>query len=693
MNKIYLYSKKAKGFEAMLNHLQDLSSIVRALDQRFSISITDADGSIFYVNDKLCELSKYERFEIIGQKHIMFNSGIHSADYFTGMWSSLKQGKLWQSDVHNRAKDGTIFSLNATVVPIQDGADKLLRFISIDADINDKIHTEEALKQALKNDFQTTVKHLQNAVFKYKANEESEFVLTMLEGKLVSKMGLPNDLKETCLLKNVVPEKIFTYLSSYFAQGLDGEQVSFELGLLDLTLLVYLSPLIENGEVSEVVGTAFDITERKEAEKKIEKMAHYDDLTGLANRRLFQKELSNELDRVSEKNESFAVMFMDLDRFKNVNDTLGHNNGDLLLMKVADRLQKCLRQTDIAARLGGDEYAILLPFTTHEKAELIAQRICEEMNHLFLIGGLDIFISTSIGISVYPDDGIDMKTLLQNADAAMYFAKESGKNNYQFFTIDLHRDISNKMMLEREMQHAIEEQHFHLDYQPQINMITRKMIGVEALLRWNHPKIGFISPAEFIPLAEETGLIIPIGTWVLETACAQNKSWQEAGFPPICMSVNVSLRQFMQLNFVEQVERILDQTGLAPEWLDIEITESMTADVFYAQQVLSRLRKIGIHVSIDDFGTGYSSLSYLSKFPITKLKIDQSFIRDLAQNRQAIVKTIIDLARNLNLNVIAEGVESKKQACLLMAMNCTEAQGYLYAKPLSPGEIEKRLSI
>ncbi|MET1032624.1 putative bifunctional diguanylate cyclase/phosphodiesterase [Domibacillus tundrae] len=275
----------------------------------------------------------------------------------------------------------------------------------------------------------------------------------------------------------------------------------------------------------------------------------------------------------------------------------------------------------------------------------------------------------------------------------MYFAKESGKNNYQFFTIDLHRDMSNKMMLEREMHRAVEEQHFHLVYQPQINMAANKMIGVEALLRWNHPKIGFISPAEFIPLAEETGLIIPMGTWVLEAACAQNKAWQEAGLPPIRMSVNVSLRQFMQLNFVEQVEQILDQTGLAPEWLDIEITKSMTADVSHAQQVLSRLRGIGIHVSIDDFGTGYSSLSYLSKFPITKLKIDQSFVRDLAQDRQAIVKTIIDLARNLNLNVIAEGVESKEQARLLMELNCTEAQGYLYAKPLSPEEIEERLSI
>ncbi|MEM1502553.1 EAL domain-containing protein [Domibacillus sp. 8LH] len=274
----------------------------------------------------------------------------------------------------------------------------------------------------------------------------------------------------------------------------------------------------------------------------------------------------------------------------------------------------------------------------------------------------------------------------------MYFTKESGKNTYRFFTNDLHRDMSNKMMLEREMHRALEEKLFHLYYQPQIDMRTKQLIGVEALIRWNHPKIGPVSPAEFIPLAEETGLILPIGTWVMETACAQNKAWQEAGLPPVCVSVNVSLRQFMQLDFAEQVERILERTGLSPEWLTIEITESMTADAAHALQILDRLRSIGIQVSIDDFGTGYSSLSYLSRFPITKLKIDQSFVRDLTENRQAIVKAIIDLAQNLNLKVIAEGVESNEQAELLLALNCTEAQGYLYAKPLSPEEIEKRLS-
>lgn len=334
----------------------------------------------------------------------------------------------------------------------------------------------------------------------------------------------------------------------------------------------------------------------------------------------------------------------------------------------------------------------MLPAISRESAQRIAERIQEELSHCFLIENLDIFISTSIGISMFPEDGLDAETLIRTADAAMYFTKESGKNTYRFFTNDLHRDMSNKMMLEREMHRALEEKLFHLYYQPQIDMRTKQLIGVEALIRWNHPKIGPVSPAEFIPLAEETGLILPIGTWVMETACAQNKAWQEAGLPPVCVSVNVSLRQFMQLDFAEQVERILERTGLSPEWLTIEITESMTADAAHALQILDRLRSIGIQVSIDDFGTGYSSLSYLSRFPITKLKIDQSFVRDLTENRQAIVKAIIDLAQNLNLKVIAEGVESNEQAELLLALNCTEAQGYLYAKPLSPEEIEKRLS-
>lgn len=676
----------------MLNHLHDFSSIVRALDQRFSLSITGKDGKILYVNDQFCALSKYNREEILGQKHSLFDSGMYPDDYFDEMWQMLNIGQVWQRELHNRAKDGTIYSINATVVPMQDSSGRLAKFLSIDVDITDSFQTQEALKQAQKNEFQTIVKHLQNAVFKYKKDSEDHLVLLMLEGKLTEKMVLPTDWPTESRLKNLFSERTFSYIVDYLERGLAGEQVNFELKLFNLVLLVHLSPLSEGGVVTEVIGTAIDITKRKETEQKVKKMAHYDDLTGLANRRQFQKKL-NEILLASAKNkESFALMFLDLDRFKTVNDTLGHNTGDLLLTKVASRLQSSIRRTDIAARLGGDEYAILLPSITKEEAGLIARRIQEEMSRFFLIENLDIFISTSIGISLYPDNGSDAETLIRNADAAMYFAKESGKNNYQFFTNDLHRNISNKLMLEQEMHRALEEEHFHLLYQPQINMKTGQIIGVEALIRWNHPKIGPISPAEFIPLAEETGLIIPIGAWVLQTACAQNKAWQEAGLKPVCMSVNVSLRQFMQFQFTKQVEQILHETGLAPKWLDIEITESMTADVVHAQQVLSHLRDIGIHVSIDDFGTGYSSLSYLSKFSITKLKIDQSFIRNLTEDHQAIVKAIIDLARNLNLDVIAEGVESNEQAELLMALNCMEAQGYLYAKPLSSEEIKKRLS-
>ena len=676
----------------MLNHLHDFSSIVRALDQRFSLSITGKDGKILYVNDRFCTLSKYTREEILGQKHSLFDSGMYPDDYFDEMWRMLNLGQVWQRELHNRAKDGTIYSINATVVPMQDSSGCLAKFLSIDVDITDSFQTQEALKKAQKNEFQTIVKHLQNAVFKYKKDNEGHLILLMLEGKLTEKMVLPTDWPKESRLEDLFSKRTFSYVVDYLERGLAGEQVNFELKLFNLVLLVHLSPLLEGGEVTEVIGTAIDITERKETERKVKKMAHYDDLTGLANRRQFQKKLNDILLASAKNKESFALMFLDLDRFKTVNDTLGHNTGDLLLTKVASRLQSSIRCTDIAARLGGDEYAILLPSITREEAELIARRIQEEMSRFFLIENLDIFISTSIGISLYPDNGSDAETLVRNADAAMYFAKESGKNNYQFFTNDLHRNISNKLMLEREMHRALEEGHFHLHYQPQINMKTGQIIGVEALIRWNHPKIGPISPAEFIPLAEETGLIIPIGAWVLQTACAQNKAWQDAGLKPVCMSVNVSLRQFMQFQFTKQVEQILHQTGLAPEWLDIEITESMTVDVVHAQQVLSRLRDIGIHVSIDDFGTGYSSLSYLSKFSITKLKIDQSFIRDLTEDHQAIVKAIIDLARNLNLDVIAEGVESNEQAELLMALNCMEAQGYLYAKPLSPEEIKKRLS-
>ena len=487
-------------------------------------------------------------------------------------------------------------------------------------------------------------------------------------------------------MKDFFPENVVSIMEENFIEASQGKSVNFEMNFSNIDFLVYLSPIIKDNQVIEVVGTAMDITERKKSEQLINHMAFHDSLTGLPNRTRFHERLTETLQLAKEKEETFAVLFIDLDRFKNINDTLGHRVGDLLLIAVSERLLETIGQDDIVSRIGGDEYVILLPNSDEEKAADIAKRIIDQLSSSFTFGNYEMYITPSIGISIFPKDGED---LLKNADAAMYQAKIQGKNNFQFYTQDLDRKLNEKLVLENELRKALEKDQFMLNYQPQIDITTGKMVGIEALLRWVHPKMGMVSPADFIPLAEETGLIIPIGDWVLRQACLQNKVWQEAGHEPIPISVNVSLRQFMQKDFVKIVENVLQQTNLEPQYLELEITESMTLDISYTEKVLASLQDLGIKVSIDDFGTGYSSLSYLRRLPINKLKIDQSFIRNLDKKNRAIVRTIISLALNLQIDVIAEGVELAEHVDFLKKYNCFQAQGYLYSKPRPKEELDQ----
>ena len=420
-------------------------------------------------------------------------------------------------------------------------------------------------------------------------------------------------------------------------------------------------------------------------------MAYYDYLTELPNRRLFQMKAIEAIELAGRKKESFALLFIDLDRFKNINDTMGHAIGDQLLKVVGQRLKNCIRKEDFVARLGGDEFVILLASTQHHEVEAIATRILEDISRSFQFGNHDVYVTPSIGISNFPEDGQDYDTLMTKADSAMYLAKENGKNTYQFFTQEMHREMIEKTTLERELRYALPSNQLTLHYQPQIEMDSGELIGLEALIRWQHPVKGLISPAHFIPIAEESGLIIPLGQWVLETACAQAKRWQSAGLPHVQIGVNVSLSQFKQATFVKMVKETLATSGLAAKYLNLEITESMTTDLQSCLSTLQQLREIGINVSIDDFGTGYSSFSYLSNLPLTHLKIDGAFIQDLNRTNRAIVKTIIALAKNLDLTVIAEGVETEEQVRLLRHLQCDEAQGYFYSKPLTQEQVENLL--
>lgn len=440
-------------------------------------------------------------------------------------------------------------------------------------------------------------------------------------------------------------------------------------------------------------GQFRDVTQLYEAEEKYNHLAYHDDLTGLPNRRLFYKQLNEMSDFVEQNNNNFAILYIDLDRFKMVNDMLGHLNGDILLCEVAERLKDCLIPGCKLARMSGDEFTIIVPHSSvSNEAVIVAEAIIKKLSRNFMIQGHEFHITASIGISFYPDDGLDAESLMIHADTALYKAKEMGKNNYVLYAPFMNQSSHEKLELENSLRRAVEKEEWILHYQPQINLISGEIVGVEALIRWANPKKDtLISPAEFIPLAEETGLIVPIGEWVLKQACRQNKRWQDAGYPKIRVSVNLSTAQFMKQNLKQTVEQILEETGLDPCYLELEITETMTMDVERTSIILDDLTRLGIQISIDDFGTGYSSLNYLKKFSIHRLKIDRSFVRDITTDESdaRIVGVIISMAHHLGMNVIAEGAETPEQVAFLKEQQCDEIQGFYYSPPLSAEELEK----
>jgi diguanylate cyclase (GGDEF)-like protein/PAS domain S-box-containing protein len=454
----------------------------------------------------------------------------------------------------------------------------------------------------------------------------------------------------------------------------------------------------ESGIPTRVEGAIYDITERKLAQEKMLHMAFHDDLTGLPNRHLLKDRLNQAIRTARHHDRLVATLFLDIDNFKRINDTLGHNAGDMLLKGVAARLQDFIRNSDTIsrsahdemdstiARLGGDEFTVLLSeIKTIQNAAQVAHRILDIIGHPFMIENHEIFITISIGISVYPHDGVDAESLLKHADTAMYYAKDNGRNNFQFYAEHMNRTACERFEMENKLRKALDNREFHLYYQPQLDIRSGNVIGTEALIRWIDAQNNIVLPGTFIPLAEETGLIVPIGEWILYTACKQNKAWQDAGFPPMYVSINISGLQFKQPSFVRTVDKVLQDTGLNPQYLELEVTESILMETTEAAiQTLNELKSMGVRISIDDFGTGYSSLSYLKRFPIDTLKIDRSFVRDVTSDPddKAIINAIIALARSLNLKVIAEGVETIQQLVCLHEQGSDGMQGYLFSPPL-----------
>lgn len=458
---------------------------------------------------------------------------------------------------------------------------------------------------------------------------------------------------------------------------------------------LYIAPVRDDaGNVSHYVAAQYDITSTKRYESELEFQTNRDALTGLANRNLLRDRLGQAISYAYRYGHPIWVLFVDLDRFKFINDTLGHQAGDVLLKAVADRVQSSVRDTDTVARMGGDEFVLVLPERTDAGLSTgIVKRIMDSIAQPLTIEGHEFFISCSVGVSVYPSDGATPEELIKHADVAMYRAKETGRNNFQFYTSEMNERALERLRIEGDLRNALERNEFVLYYQPQVDLRTREIVGVEALIRWQHPEFGMVPPMRFIGLAEETGLIVPIGAWAIQEACRQCKKWHKEGLGHPRVAVNLSARQFTQQDLVDCVAAALNETGLAAEYLEIELTESLVmADVEHAIGILRELKALGVQLSIDDFGTGYSSLSYLKRFPIDVLKIDRSFVNDITidPDDAAIVASIISLAHSLRLQVIAEGVETIEQLGYLRKHECDQIQGYFFSRPI-PAEAMGRM--
>jgi diguanylate cyclase (GGDEF)-like protein/PAS domain S-box-containing protein len=695
--------------ERVLQRTRDLTDANKHLDLQSAaleaaanaIVITDFHGTLKWVNHAFTAMTGYSKEEALGNNLRLLKSGEQPESYYAELWSTISSGKVWQGEIVNRRKDGTSYTEEMTITPLAQnvGQANWSHFIAIKQDITERKRAEEELYRAHQM-LQTILNTIPQRVFW----KDRNCTYVGCNRAFATDAGLNNPAE-------IIGKSDFELAWSGTADRdrADDKRI-MEQGSTKLNFdetrsrpdgsLLWLRtsklPLSDReGKVIGVIGTYEDITERKVAEDRVEFLAFYDALTELPNRALLQDRLSKALASARRRKDKVALLFLDLDRFKDINDSLGHSVGDLLLQEVAERLKKWAREQDTVARVGGDEFVIVLTaLKDGADAAVAAERLMHALSAGFVVQGRSLSISCSLGISVFPEHGADSETLIKNADAAMYCAKENEGRNFRFFTDDMNAQAVERLTLENGLRLALHKKELFLVYQPQVDIVSGKIIGLEALLRWQHPALGLVPPDKFIRIAENCGLIVPIGEWVLRTACSQVRKWQDEGIPAVSIAINVSAVQFRQEDFCELIRRVLHETGLAPQYLELELTEGLllaNADVTFS--VLQELEAMGLTLAIDDFGTGYSNFNYLRQFRVSKLKIDRSFIRDVVVNPDdaAITTAIISMAKSLNLKVIAEGVEDEAQMSFLRAHQCDEIQGYYFSKPLAVDKVADKL--
>lgn len=658
-----------------------------------SIIIADARGIIEYVNPHFCTVTGYAAEEVIGKSMRIHQSGQTPKEVYEELWNTIKSGQVWRGELYNKSKHGRLYWEELCISPIFDEQGHISHYLSEQVDITLRKQAEEQIRLFEKLFTSTNeailISDMDNNIIAVNP------AFTLISGYTVEEViGKNPRMFSSGLMDEGVYQKMW---SSIKADGKwQGEVLDRRKNGEIFAEWLSISALRDNkGALTHYIALMSDISERKAVEDRMTYMAQHDVLTGLPNRMLFQDRLQQAITYAERRHTNVALLFLDLDRFKNVNDTLGHHYGDLLLQEVTRRIRLCVRNSDTVSRQGGDEYVIMLP-NLDELGDIlqVVNKLIETIAQPYQLEEHAVHMTTSIGVSVYPQDGTDSENLVKNADTAMYQAKDAGRNCYRFFTQDMNRSISKRVGLEYKLRKALKGSELLLHYQPLVDLRSGQIVAAEALVRWQHPEDGLIPPAEFIKIAEETGMIVPLGDWVLGEACRQNQEWRALGLREITMAVNLSPLQLHDRNLLKTVSKALSRSGMPAGALELEITESaMMKNPEQAITALNKLSGLGIRFSIDDFGTGYSSLSYLKKFPVDMLKIDQSFVRDLTVDNDdaAIVSAVVSMAKSLGLRVIAEGVETAEQLLFLERLDCEMMQGYYFSRPLPAGEFKALL--
>jgi diguanylate cyclase (GGDEF)-like protein/PAS domain S-box-containing protein len=668
-------------------------------------------GKIVYVNEAFTRMTGYTEEDSAGRTPRILLGPQTDRDQLNEVRHALSKGLPARVELVNYRKDGTAYWVDVNFVPIMDASGRFAHWVAVQRETTHRKRAEDlerdrnrVLEMVARNEPLEKILGNLAEMVERQCPDLSCSVLLWREGELVQATGAALSIDAVRGLQEAGlgpadeapraasgrPVSLSTPAgASWSVPILSGSSTT--LGAFAVSCGIRRRPLQEELDlIAKGSRLAAIAIEQRQLTDKLAYQAQHDSLTGLPNRSLFEDRLQRALVQAQRQGTVVAVLFVDLDRFKQINDTLGHSVGDVLLQQVARRLERCIRKTDTLARMGGDEFTLLLTeLRDPQYSQTVAQKLLDELQSPFQVDRYELFVTASIGISVFPRDGKDAATLQRNADRAMYQAKNRGKNNFQMFVPELNAAALESLEIENALRRALENGELQLRYQPQVD-IDGGLVGLEALLVWNHPKLGLISPTQFIPMAEECGLIVPIGTWALEQACRQSAEWRRAGHPPVTMAVNVSVTQFTRPGFADAVASLLKKTGLDASLLELELTESVVIhNLQESARQMERLRSLGVGIAIDDFGTGYSSLSYLRNLPIDTLKIDQSFLSEIESepNTMPLVRAIVALAHSLNLTVVAEGVETERQLEALRSVGCDRIQGYLVGEPMPAEQI------